>query len=69
MSAIDEKKEAHRELPDAKAMGEAGEILIKDKDGKEFPLKSLYTDKPKDERQLIIFIRHFHCGVSPGPSP
>lgn len=65
MGTSDEKSPAHRELPDPKKVGEAGDVLIKDKDGKDVPFKSLYTDKPADERQLIVFIRHFHCGVSP----
>jgi hypothetical protein len=54
-----------RELPTKSALGEAGEIKIQDKDGKEIALKSLYTEKPANERQLLIFIRHFFCGVSP----
>ncbi|KAI3395930.1 hypothetical protein diail_641 [Diaporthe ilicicola] len=62
MGAIDETKAPHRELPDSKALEEAGDVLIKDKEGKEFPLKSLYTNKPGNERQLIVFVRHFHCG-------
>lgn len=69
MGATDEKKEAHRKLPEAKTLSEAGDVLIKDKDGKELPLKSLYTDQPGDERQLIVFIRHFYCGVSPAHRP
>lgn len=65
MGATDEKKASHRELPDPKTLSEAGEVLIKDKDGNDVPFKSFYTDKPADERQLIVFVRHFHCGVSP----
>lgn len=64
MSVSKEKKETHRELPDPKTVGEAGDVILKDKDGKDIPFKSFYVEKPKDERQLIIFIRHFHCGVS-----
>lgn len=48
MDAIDEKQAAHRELPNAKTLSEAGEVLIKDKDGNEIPFKSFYTDKPGD---------------------
>ncbi|KAK2614190.1 hypothetical protein N8I77_001039 [Diaporthe amygdali] len=62
MGATDEHKEPHRELPDLKTLGEAGDILIKDKEGKEITFKSLYTEKPENERQLIVFVRHFHCG-------
>lgn len=60
-SITDEKR---RELPSQATLDEVGEINIKDKDGKEVPLKSLYTGKPANERQLIIFVRHFFCGVS-----
>lgn len=69
MGATGESKAPHRELPDPKKLSEAGEVLIKDKDGKDVPFKSLYTDKPADERQLIVFIRHFFCGVSPAHLP
>ena len=65
-SITDEKR---RELPSQATLDEVGEINIKDKDGKEVPLKSLYTGKPANERQLIIFVRHFFCGVSCRPVP
>ncbi|KAM3418457.1 hypothetical protein BST61_g4443 [Cercospora zeina] len=58
-SIADEKR---RELPSQATLDEVGEINIKDKDGKEVPFKSLYTGKPANERQLVIFIRHFFCG-------
>lgn len=64
MGASTAEDDRRRELPTEAALSEAGEIMIKDKDGKEIPLKSLYTGKPADERQLLIFIRHFFCGVS-----
>lgn len=58
---------AHRALPDKQTVEAAGELLIKDEKGTEIPFKSLYSDKPADERQLIIFVRHFFCGVSTKP--
>lgn len=64
MGASTAEDDRRRELPTEAALSEAGEIMIKDKDGKEIALKSLYTGKPADERQLLIFIRHFFCGVS-----
>ncbi|CZT22785.1 uncharacterized protein RCC_08491 [Ramularia collo-cygni] len=54
--------DAHRALPDKKAVEAAGELLIKDEKGNEIAFKSLYSDKPADERQLIVFVRHFFCG-------
>jgi hypothetical protein len=56
------KHEPHYELPDAKALQEAGELMIKDEHGKEVTFKSLYEDK-SGTQQLIIFVRHFFCGV------
>ena len=55
--------EAHYELPDAQALQEAGELLIKDEAGKEIPFKTLYENK-SNSQQLIIFIRHFFSSVS-----
>ena len=52
---------AHYKLPDASTLKEAGELSIKDENGKEIQFKSLYEGKPG--RQLIVFIRHFYCGV------
>lgn len=59
----------HRQLPDSKTLEEAGELMIKDKDGNQIPFHSLYTNKPAGQRQLIIFVRHFFCGVSTRPYP
>lgn len=56
---------AHRELPDEKTLAEAGEIMIKDKDGKDVPLKSLWSSNDQNDKHLVIFIRHFFCGVRP----
>jgi hypothetical protein len=56
--------DAHRELPSKEALDKAGEHMIQDENGNEIAFKTLYTDKPADERQLIIFVRHFFCGVS-----
>lgn len=57
-------EDKRRELPTKTALEQAGEVMIKDKDGKEIALKSLWEGKPANEQQLIIFIRHFFCGVS-----
>lgn len=54
----------HRELPDGKALAKAGDVMIKDKEGNSLPLKSLWAGKSENERQLIVFVRHFFCGVS-----
>ena len=49
------------ELPDAQTLKEAGECKIKDEYGREIPFKQLYEGK--EGQRLIIFIRHFFCGV------
>lgn len=59
--------DSHREIPDAKTLSEAGDLQIQDETGAKIPFKTLYTDKPSSEQHLIIFIRHFFCGVSPFP--
>ena len=57
--------EEHYELPSEQTLSEAGELMIKDEYGKEVPFKSLYEGK--DGQRLIIFIRHFFCGVRTFP--
>lgn len=54
-------------IHDAKTLREAGELKLKDEKGKELPFKSLYEGQ--SGRQLIIFIRHFFCGVRCKPAP
>lgn len=60
----DKAPDAHRELPSKETVQKAGEHMIKDETGNEIAFKTLYADKPADERQLIVFVRHFFCGVS-----
>lgn len=50
-------------LPSAKALKAAGEVQIQDEDGQKFAFKELY--QTEGERTLIIFVRHFFCGVRP----
>ena len=56
------KDQPHYELPNAKTLEEAGELKIKDEYGKEIQFKNLYANK-QGQQNLIIFIRHFFCGV------
>jgi hypothetical protein len=51
-------------LPDEKVLEEAGALPVLDKDGNKVDLNSFYTNQPAGEKQLIVFIRHFLCGVS-----
>lgn len=55
-------------LPSASALAAASEVDLRDEHGKTFKFKDLYSpssssssSKP-NERQLIIFTRHFFCG-------
>lgn len=53
------------ELPSREALQKAGEIPIFDAQGNSRPFKSIYSgDDVIGERQLVLFVRHFYCGVS-----
>lgn len=55
----------NNDRPRRKDLERVAEYPVLDKDGKPHAFKSLYT--PTDEgtsRTIIIFIRHFFCGVS-----
>lgn len=47
--------------PDEKTLREAGELEILDESGKAITFNQLYNT---ENRQVIVFIRHFFCGVS-----
>jgi hypothetical protein len=48
---------------------EAGNVPIFDAEGNSRPFKNLYTgNQAIGEQQLIIFVRHFFCGVSFTPA-
>jgi hypothetical protein len=55
------------ELPTKEMIEKAADILVFDTEGKEVLFKSLYLPQNNGEerRTLIIFVRHFFCGVSP----
>lgn len=59
------------DLPTKDMVEKAADVPIVDIDGKEMPFKSLYLpsqdgggDKKEEQRTLVVFIRHFFCGVS-----
>jgi len=53
-------------LPTVEQLEKAANIPVYDADGVSRPFKSLYTGNEHiGQRQLIIFIRHFYCFVSP----
>lgn len=47
--------------PDQKTLQEAGELEVFDESGKAIAFEQLYNT---EGRQVIVFIRHFFCGVS-----
>jgi hypothetical protein len=56
--------DSNNELPSAETLRKIEDYVVLDKDGKSHPFKSLYTGKHVARRVLIIFVRHFFCGVS-----
>lgn len=57
------------DLPTKEMIEKAADTPIVDVDGKEMPFKSLYlpsqeSGDQEERRTLVIFIRHFFCGVS-----
>lgn len=53
------------EPPTSERLAEAGNVPIYDSDGNSRPFRSLYEGvEHQGQRQLLIFIRHFYCGVS-----
>lgn len=47
--------------PDEKTLRQAGELEILDESGKAITFNQLYNT---ESRQVVVFIRHFFCGVS-----
>jgi hypothetical protein len=56
--------ETDNKLPSQETLKKIENVILLDKDGKGVPFKSLYTGPNVPRRVLVIFIRHFFCGVS-----
>ena len=54
----------NNEIPTQEALKSVEDMTVLDKDGKIIPFNSLYSGPNVTKRVLIIFIRHFLCGVS-----
>ena len=54
-------------IPTKSELDKAGERAVYDKDGKKYTFKDLVASSAASEprRVLVIFIRHFFCGVCP----
>lgn len=51
------------ELPSAETISKIGEYIVLDKDGRSRTFKSLYSGHNVARRVLVVFVRHFFCGV------
>lgn len=58
----------NNDLPTQATLKQIENLAVLDKDGKSIPFKNLYTGPGVTRRVLIIFIRHFFCGVRPPPN-
>lgn len=59
----DTSKEADK-LPSTESLHAAETYEVLDREGKAHSFKSLYSAPSSTSRVLLIFIRHFFCGVS-----
>lgn len=51
------------ELPSREVLDKIADYVVLDRHGKTHTFKSLYTGPNVARRVLIIFVRHFFCGV------
>lgn len=56
--------ETNHDLPTPETIRKIDNYTVLDRDGKSHTFRSLYTGRHTARRVLIIFIRHFYCGVS-----
>jgi hypothetical protein len=53
----------NNDIPSKKDLSKVEDLLVLDAQGQSRPFKELYQAPHVASRQLIIFIRHFFCGV------
>ena len=53
----------NNELPSSDLIKQIENYIVLDKDGKSHTFKSLYSGANVPRRVLVIFVRHFFCGV------
>lgn len=56
------------DLPTEQDLKRVGDLLVLDSQGVSTPFKEVFGGHGKAKRQLVIFVRHFFCGVSILPS-
>jgi hypothetical protein len=54
-------------IPSQALLRKVADFPVLDQDGKSRPFKSLYSGPMVTRRVLVIFVRHFFCGVSYDP--
>lgn len=52
------------DLPSREVLDKIKDYIVLDRDGKTHTFKSLYSGPNVARRVLVIFVRHFFCGVS-----
>ena len=57
----------NNEIPSQEVLKKIENFTLLDKEGKAIPFRNLYTGPNVARRVLIIFVRHFFCGVSRRP--
>lgn len=62
-SSIEFDINTNNDLPTRETLQKIQDFPILDQDGKAVPFKTLYTGPNVTRRVLVIFIRHFFCGV------
>lgn len=60
---------ASEELPSEETQGKVEQNTVLDREGKAHPFKSVYSGPDSASRVLVIFVRHFFCGVSSSSQP
>lgn len=55
--------EANDQPPSAETLRKIQDYTVLDRHGKSHPFKSLYSGPGVAQRVLVIFVRHFFCGV------
>jgi hypothetical protein len=52
------------DLPTEQDLKRVGDLVVLDSQGVSTPFKEVFGGQGKAKRQLVIFVRHFFCGVS-----
>jgi hypothetical protein len=63
-SPVEQGKPETDNLPSIDLQRKVENYPVFDRTGKEHPFKSLYSGSDSARRVLVIFVRHFFCGVS-----